>query len=244
VAAVNTSGPLTRTAEFRALLGQGDLLADRLLHAASLLAETAGCQLWLVHRDEEDPDTVGVFETWASRQQCNAALDQPEIVTNAAHVLEVVDGAPTVIDGQPLGGARDVRGAAGATAFAIFDAPDLSKHADLLGAYDLDEVAEARYVRPQLGAVQCGLTHYRLRPGGRQGFAHRHRIAEEIHVTLTGGGHVMVDGEPFDLTPLVAVRVAPASARELHAGPDGLEVLAFGTHSPGDGVMVNGTDDR
>jgi len=191
VAAVNTSGPLIRAAEFRALPGQGDLLADRLLRAASLLAETAGCQLWLVHRDEEDPETVRVFETWASRQQCNAALDQPEIVTNAAHVLEVVDGAPTVIDGQRLGGARDVRGAAGATAFA-----------------------------------------------------HRHRIAEEIYVTLTGGGHVMVDGEPFDLTPLVAVRVAPASARELHAGPDGLEVLAFGTHSPGDGEMVNGTDDR
>ncbi len=180
---MNTSGPLTRTAEFRTLPGQGDLLADRLLHAASLLAETAGCQLWLVHRDEEDPD-------------------------------------------------------------AILDAPDLSKDADLLGAYDLDEVAEARYVRPQLGAVQCGLMHYRLRPGGRQGFAHRHRIAQEIYVTLTGGGHIMVDGEPFDLTPLVAVRVAPASARELHAGPDGLEVLAFGSHSPGDGEMVNATDDR
>ena len=35
-----------------------------------------------------------------------------------------------------------------------------------------------------------------------------------------------------------AVRVAPASARELEAGADGLEVLAFGSHSPGDGEMV------
>jgi hypothetical protein len=33
-------------------------------------------------------------------------------------------------------------------------------------------------------------------------------------------------------------RVAPASARELEAGPNGLEVLAFGSHSPGDGEMV------
>jgi hypothetical protein len=32
--------------------------------------------------------------------------------------------------------------------------------------------------------------------------------------------------------------VAPASARELEAGPNGLEVLAFGSHSPGDGEMV------
>jgi hypothetical protein len=35
-----------------------------------------------------------------------------------------------------------------------------------------------------------------------------------------------------------AVRVAPGSARELQAGPDGLEVLAFGPHTPGDGEMV------
>jgi hypothetical protein len=34
------------------------------------------------------------------------------------------------------------------------------------------------------------------------------------------------------------VRVAPASTRELEAGDEGLEVLAFGTHVPGDGEMV------
>jgi hypothetical protein len=44
--------------------------------------------------------------------------------------------------------------------------------------------------------------------------------------------------ELFELRPLDAVRVAPASARGPEAGPDGLEVLAFGSHSPGDGEMV------
>jgi hypothetical protein len=39
-------------------------------------------------------------------------------------------------------------------------------------------------------------------------------------------------------SPMTAVRVAPASARELEAGPNGLEVLAFGSHSPGDGELV------
>jgi hypothetical protein len=44
---------------------------------------------------------------------------------------------------------------------------------------------------------------------------------------------------PFvELRPLDAVRVAPGSTRELAAGGDGLEVLAFGAHSPGDGEMV------
>ena len=36
-----------------------------------------------------------------------------------------------------------------------------------------------------------------------------------------------------------AVRVAPGSAREMQAGRDGLEVLAFGSHVPGDGEMVS-----
>jgi hypothetical protein len=32
---------------------------------------------------------------------------------------------------------------------------------------------------------------------------------------------------------------APGSAREMQAGRDGLEVLAFGSHVPGDGEMVS-----
>ena len=41
-----------------------------------------------------------------------------------------------------------------------------------------------------------------------------------------------------ELRSLDAIRVAPASARELEAGPNGLEVLAFGSHAPGDGELV------
>jgi hypothetical protein len=54
----------------------------------------------------------------------------------------------------------------------------------------------------------------------------------------SGSGHIKVDDQRFELRPRDAVRVAPASARELEAGPDGLEVLAFGSHYPGDGEMV------
>jgi hypothetical protein len=32
-------------------------------------------------------------------------------------------------------------------------------------------------IREHLGAVQTGLTHYRLRSGRRQGWAHRHPVA-------------------------------------------------------------------
>jgi mannose-6-phosphate isomerase-like protein (cupin superfamily) len=76
-------------------------------------------------------------------------------------------------------------------------------------------------------------------PGRNRGWAHRHRVAEEIYVVLNGSGRSKVDDERFELGPLDAARVAPGSARELAADDDGLEVLAFGLRSPGDGEMVS-----
>ena len=229
---------LTRFATFHAASGHGEELAERLLHAASLVAESPGCELWLVHRDLANPDTIRVSEIWASQEQCDAALNLPGVGENAERVMELLSDAPEVVDCEPLGGARVIRGSKGATAFAILDAPDLSKDSELLARYDLDDVGEARYLREHLAAVQIGLTHYRLLPNRRQGWAHRHSLAEEIYVTLTGSGRIIVDTEAIDLRPLMAVRVAPASTRELEAGRDGLQVLAFGSHSPGDGEMV------
>jgi hypothetical protein len=56
---------------------------------------------------------------------------------------------------------------------------------------------------------------------------------------LSGSGRITVDDDAFALQPLDAVRVAPGSARESEAGSAGLEVLAFGSHIPGDGEMVS-----
>ena len=229
---------MTRTATFRAPAGRGAQLAERLLHAASLMAEVPGCELWLVQRDLDDADMIRVTEMWASRQHCDAALNLPGVEKSAEQIMGLLDAPPKVADGEPLGGARMLRGSTGATAFSILDAPDLSKDPQLLERYDLDDVGEARYVREHLGAVQTGLTHYRLCSGRRQGWAHRHMVAEEIYVAVSGSGRIKVNDEVFELRSLDAVRVAPASARELEAGPDGLEVLAFGLHSPGDGESV------
>ena len=223
--------PMTRTATFRARDGRGAQLAERLLHAASLMAAVPGCELWLVQRDLDDADMIRVTEI-------DAALNLPGVDKNAAQVMGLLDGPPEVADGEPLGGARMLRGSTGATAFSILDAPDLSKDTQLLERDDLDDVGEARYIREHLDAVQTGLTHYRLRSGRRQGWAHRHGVAEEIYVALSGSGRIKVDEELFELRSLDAIRVAPASARELEAGPNGLEVLAVGSHSPGDGELV------
>jgi uncharacterized cupin superfamily protein len=84
--------------------------------------------------------------------------------------------------------------------------------------------------RTALGAEQTGVTHFRLRPGKRSPFTHRHVEAEEVYVILAGSGRVKLDDEIADVRPLDAIRVAPQVARAFEAGPDGLEWLAFGPH--------------
>jgi quinol monooxygenase YgiN len=107
--------PLTRTAIFRARDGHGEPLAERLLHAAALVAEAPGCELWLVHRDLQAPDTVRVCEVWASREQCDASLGLPGVRETAAQIMKLLAGPPEVVDGQLVGGARMVRGQTGAS---------------------------------------------------------------------------------------------------------------------------------
>jgi mannose-6-phosphate isomerase-like protein (cupin superfamily) len=100
---------------------------------------------------------------------------------------------------------------------------------------------EARVARTSLKAEHTGVTHFRLRPGKRSPFTHRHSDAEEIYVVLSGSGRVKLDDRLFDLAPGDAIRVAPATARAFEAGPEGLELLAFGRHHAGDGEPVEDT---
>jgi mannose-6-phosphate isomerase-like protein (cupin superfamily) len=97
---------------------------------------------------------------------------------------------------------------------------------------------EARVARTDLAAERTGVTLFRLLPGKRSPFTHRHVDAEEIYVVLSGSGRAKLDGELVDVGPLDSIRVAPRTARAFEAGPDGLEFLAFGAHHPGDGEPV------
>lgn len=110
---------------------------------------------------------------------------------------------------------------------------------DLNHRYGLAEVGEARYLREDVGAETIGLSLYRMRPGRRTGFGHRHERVEEMYVVLGGSGRLKVDDEIVELAPRDVVRVAPRSVRELEAGPDGLEVLATGGHGDGDGELLH-----
>jgi mannose-6-phosphate isomerase-like protein (cupin superfamily) len=64
--------------------------------------------------------------------------------------------------------------------------------------------------------------------------AHRHGEHEEVYVILSGGGNVRLDHEVIEVGPLDAIRVSPETVRSFAAGPDGLEMLAFGQGGTGD----------
>ena len=102
-----------------------------------------------------------------------------------------------------------------------------------------DKFQEARFARRDLGAEQTGLAYHIVKPGQRQGFAHRHDKAEEVYVVLSGTGRIKLEDDIHDVGPLDAIRVAPEVRRAFEASADApLELLAFGPHHEGDGEIL------
>ena len=109
---------------------------------------------------------------------------------------------------------------------------------DMAAKFGYGEVQEARFPWRDLEAVETGLALIRVKPGQRQAFAHRHKEAEEIYVVLAGSGRMKLDDDIVAVRPLDSIRMAPGVTRALEAGPDGLEILAFGPRHEGDAEMV------
>ena len=97
---------------------------------------------------------------------------------------------------------------------------------------------EARVAREDLDAERTGLTHFRLRPGKRSPFVHRHKRAEEVYVIIGGTGWVKLGEEIIEVSALDAIRVAAEATRAFEAGPEGLEFIAFGPHYEADGEPI------
>jgi mannose-6-phosphate isomerase-like protein (cupin superfamily) len=103
------------------------------------------------------------------------------------------------------------------------------------------EGIEGRFGRKHLESRDLGISHWRYAPGFQAETAHRHGEQEEAYVVVSGGGHMLVDGQVIDLRQWDVVRVAPEVVRAFEAGPDGLELIAVGGPKPegGDGEMAD-----
>ena len=111
---------------------------------------------------------------------------------------------------------------------------------DMAPKYGMSETGQARFLRKDLGAEGIGMANYRLNPGQRIGFGHRHTDCEEIYVVLAGAGRFKIEDEIVDVAARDVVYCPPSAMRGWEAGDDGLELLAFGHHVEGDGEIARG----
>jgi quercetin dioxygenase-like cupin family protein len=87
---------------------------------------------------------------------------------------------------------------------------------------------QARFARTPLEGKSLGLSLFTLGPGFRIPFGHKHEKQEEVYVVVRGSGRVKVENEVVELGQWDAIRFDKDMMRDMEAGPDGLEYLAFG----------------
>ena len=81
----------------------------------------------------------------------------------------------------------------------------------------------------------------KLDPGFRMPFGHKHSAQEEVYVVVRGSGRVKVDDEVVELREWDAIRFDKDTMRNVEAGSDGIEYLAFGAGTdPTDAEMTPG----
>ena len=104
--------------------------------------------------------------------------------------------------------------------------------------FGLGDFQEARFASQDLETERTGFTLQRIKPGVRPPMGHRHDEAEEVYVVIAGSGRAKLDDDILELGTLDALRVAPKITRAFEAGPDGMDLLAFGARHEGDGEVI------
>jgi uncharacterized cupin superfamily protein len=115
---------------------------------------------------------------------------------------------------------------------------NLGELEDMAAKMGFGDVQEARFGGKPLGCERIGLALEHVKPGKRGATAHVHRDDEEVYVVIAGSGIAKVGDEEFELREMDALRVAPTVPRGFEAGPGGLKMIAFGTHTPDDAELL------
>jgi uncharacterized cupin superfamily protein len=127
---------------------------------------------------------------------------------------------------------------------ADYTKKNLHEVEDAAVKHGFSETQMARFAGGDLDCEGIGLALEAVKPGQRQAFGHRHEQDEEVYVILEGSGKMRLGGDEIEVAPMDAIRVAPGVMRGFEAGPEGLELLAFGTHHEGDGEIDPGFWDK
>jgi mannose-6-phosphate isomerase-like protein (cupin superfamily) len=109
---------------------------------------------------------------------------------------------------------------------------------DAARKFDMPDEMEARFGRGALEGETLGLSLMTLEPNFRIPFGHKHEGQEEVYVVVRGSARVKVGDEVVELGEWDAIRFDKNTIRNVEAGPDGVEYLAFGAgEDPRDAEM-------
>ena len=92
----------------------------------------------------------------------------------------------------------------------------------------------ARFATGDLGLTESGVSLQALAANTRAPFGHYEAEQEELYVVVRGGGRMKIEDEVIELRQWDAVRVGAGLTRQPEAGPEGLELLAFGAPRTGE----------
>ena len=107
--------------------------------------------------------------------------------------------------------------------------------------FQMPEEMEARFARGAVEGETLGLSLFTLAPNFRIPFGHKHPNQEEVYVLVSGSARIKVEDEVVELQPWDAVRIGKDTMRNMEAGPEGAEYLAFGAGTdPRDAEMTPG----
>ena len=107
--------------------------------------------------------------------------------------------------------------------------------------FGMPDEMDARFARTDIEGETLGLSIMKLDPGFRIPFGHKHVGQEEVYVVVRGSGHVKVGDEVVALREWDAIRFDKDTMRDVEAGPDGVEYLAFGAgDDPSEVEMAQG----
>ena len=107
--------------------------------------------------------------------------------------------------------------------------------------FGMPDELQARFARGAIEGKTLGLSHMKLEPNFRIPFGHKHEGQEEVYVVVRGSARIKVEDEIVEVGEWDAIRFDKNTMRNVEAGPDGVEYLAFGAgEDPRDAEMVQG----
>ena len=87
---------------------------------------------------------------------------------------------------------------------------------------------QARFARSAIEGETLGVSLFTLAPDFRIPFGHKHAEQEEVYVVVRGSARVRVEDQVVELGEWDAIRFGTDTMRQMEAGPDGVDYVAFG----------------